>query len=30
MKKAGQKVTIPRLKIMEVLQEPENHHFSAD
>lgn len=26
LKKAGLKVTLPRLKILEVLQEPDNHH----
>ena len=29
LKKAGLKVTLPRLKILEVLQEPDNHHVSA-
>ncbi len=26
LKKAGLKVTLPRLKNFEVLQEPDNHH----
>ncbi|MGL4858343.1 MAG: ferric iron uptake transcriptional regulator [Enterobacteriaceae bacterium] len=30
LKKAGLKVTLPRLKILEVLQEPGNHHLSAE
>ena len=30
LKKAGLKVTLPRLKILEVLQEPDNHHVSAE
>jgi len=30
LKKAGLKVTLPRLKILEVLQEPEGHHGSAE
>lgn len=30
LKKAGLKVTLPRLKILEVLQEPDCHHFSAE
>jgi len=30
LKKAGLKVTLPRLKILEVLQEPEGHHVSAE
>ncbi|KMV73732.1 ferric iron uptake transcriptional regulator [Rosenbergiella epipactidis] len=30
LKKAGLKVTLPRLKILEVLQEPECHHVSAE
>lgn len=30
LKKAGLKVTLPRLKILEILQEPENHHVSAE
>ncbi|WP_348235097.1 transcriptional repressor, partial [Salmonella enterica] len=24
------KVTLPRLKILKVLQEPDNHHVSAE
>ncbi|MGK2960246.1 MAG: ferric iron uptake transcriptional regulator [Candidatus Malihini olakiniferum] len=30
LKKAGLKVTLPRLKILEVLQDPERHHVSAE
>ena len=30
LKRAGLKVTLPRLKILEILQEPENHHVSAE
>ena len=30
LKKAGLKVTLPRLKILEVLQNPECHHVSAE
>ena len=30
LKKAGLKVTLPRLKILEILQEPENQHISAE
>lgn len=30
LKNAGLKVTLPRLKILEVLQEPECHHVSAE
>lgn len=30
LKKAGLKVTLPRLKILEVLQDPECHHVSAE
>ena len=30
LKKAGLKVTLPRLKILEILQEPYNHHVSAE
>lgn len=30
LKKAGLKVTLPRLKILEMLQEPECHHVSAE
>ncbi|AKJ41888.1 ferric iron uptake transcriptional regulator [Pragia fontium] len=30
LKKAGLKVTLPRLKILEILQGPENHHVSAE
>lgn len=30
LKKAGLKVTLPRLKILEILQERENHHVSAE
>ncbi|MFZ4834319.1 ferric iron uptake transcriptional regulator [Rouxiella sp. Mn2063] len=30
LKKAGLKVTLPRLKILEVLQAPAGHHVSAE
>lgn len=30
LKKAGLKVTLPRLKILEILQSPEYHHVSAE
>lgn len=30
LKKAGLKVTLPRLKILEILQAPENQHISAE
>ncbi len=30
LKKAGLKVTLPRLKILELLQDPEFHHVSAE
>lgn len=30
LKNAGLKVTLPRLKILEVLQDPVNHHVSAE
>ena len=30
LKKAGLKVTLPRLKILEILQEPDNQHISAE
>lgn len=30
LKKAGLKVTLPRLKILEVLQDPACHHISAE
>jgi Fur family transcriptional regulator, ferric uptake regulator len=30
LKKAGLKVTLPRLKILEILQMPENQHISAE
>jgi Fur family ferric uptake transcriptional regulator len=30
LKKAGLKVTLPRLKILEILQEPSNQHISAE
>jgi Fur family ferric uptake transcriptional regulator len=30
LKKAGLKVTLPRLKILEILQEPQNQHISAE
>lgn len=30
LKKAGLKVTLPRLKILQILQQPENQHISAE
>jgi Fur family ferric uptake transcriptional regulator len=30
LKKAGLKVTLPRLKILEILQDPNNQHISAE
>ncbi len=30
LKKAGLKVTLPRLKILEILKSPENQHVSAE
>ncbi len=30
LKKAGLKVTLPRLKILEILQQPDNQHISAE
>ncbi len=30
LKKAGLNVTLPRLKILQILQEPENQHISAE
>ena len=30
LKKAGLKVTLPRLKILQILQETENQHISAE
>lgn len=30
LKKAGLKVTLPRLKILEILQGPDNQHISAE
>ncbi|WP_111977643.1 ferric iron uptake transcriptional regulator [Algibacillus agarilyticus] len=30
LKKAGLKVTLPRVKILEMLQEPEHQHISAE
>lgn len=30
LKKAGLKITLPRLKILEILQEPKNQHISAE
>lgn len=30
LKKAGLKVTLPRLKILQILQNPENQHISAE
>ena len=30
LKKAGLKVTLPRLKILEILEKSQDHHFSAE
>ena len=30
LKKAGLKITLPRIKILAILQEPENEHVSAE
>lgn len=30
LKKAGLKVTLPRIKILEILQQPQNQHISAE
>jgi Fur family ferric uptake transcriptional regulator len=30
LKKAGLQVTLPRLKILQILQEPQNQHISAE
>ncbi|MFQ6371401.1 ferric iron uptake transcriptional regulator [Shewanella sp. YIC-542] len=30
LKKAGLKVTLPRVKILELMQSPENQHISAE
>ena len=30
LKTAGLKVTLPRLKILEILEKSENHHMSAE
>ncbi|WP_438862995.1 ferric iron uptake transcriptional regulator [Neptunicella sp.] len=30
LKKAGLKVTLPRLKILEILKDPDNQHISAE
>ena len=30
LKSAGLKVTLPRLKILEILETSENHHMSAE
>ena len=30
LKKAGLKVTLPRIKILEILQNPKNQHISAE
>ena len=30
LKKAGLKVTLPRLKILQILEESKTHHFSAE
>ena len=30
LRKAGLKVTLPRIKILELLESAENHHMSAE
>ena len=30
LRKAGLKVTLPRVKILEILQDPNNQHISAE
>ena len=30
LKRAGLKITLPRIKILAILQEPENQHISAE
>ena len=30
LKRAGLKVTLPRIKILEILQDPDNQHISAE
>ena len=30
LKKAGLKVTLPRLKVLEVLEQADPHHMSAE
>jgi Fur family transcriptional regulator, ferric uptake regulator len=30
LKKAGLKITLPRVKILELIQQPENQHISAE
>ena len=30
LKNAGLKVTLPRIKVLEILQQPENQHISAE
>jgi len=30
LRKAGLKVTLPRVKILEILQDPKNQHISAE
>ena len=30
LRKAGLKVTLPRIKILEILQLPQNQHISAE
>lgn len=30
LKKAGLKITLPRVKILELMQDPENQHISAE
>ena len=30
LKKAGLKVTSPRVKILEILKQPDNQHISAE
>ncbi len=30
LKQVGLKVTLPRIKILEILEDPKNHHMSAE
>ncbi len=30
LKKAGLKITMPRLKVLQILDEASNHHLSAE